>query len=1119
MRNQKTINRKINKLLRDPKLFLKDMYHKRERQLKTNLPIKYNGTNQYTVVSAVYNVAKYLDDYFNSLTKQTLNFKKHIHLILVDDGSTDNSAEVIKKWQKKYPNNIKYIKKENGGISSARNLGFQYVKTKWVTFIDSDDFVHPDYFKIIDDTIATDNSIKLAVGNLKFFFDENKLVQDTHSLRYRFNKELNLVPIQKLDKNINLFVTVSFFQTDILRQHNIEFDSSIKPNFEDGKYLADYFLHAETGNVAYLQKAEFFYRKRGDGSSTIDGSWQKKEKFYNLFAHGYIPMLQSYQAKYGTIPKNIQWTVLYEICWHIKTLLNSDYKIDMLSNEEAETYHQLVCNTLAYIDDQHILNFDLIGIWFFHKVGLMGLKGKKTPFNIVYIENVDREKQQLLLVYQYVQDHSVSFRLNNKDIIPQYHKITDYSFAKNVFVYEVRAWIPYDSTDAQLTVMIDGKTARLSVFGKQHNNWKVQDILNQYKPSEKYKADGSWIIMDRDTQADDNGEHFYRYMMQNHPEQKCYFALNKTSHDWERLKKEGFQLLNFGSKEHESKLRKASKIISSHFDEYVQNYFGDEYQHGKKFAFLQHGVIKDDLSRWLNYKRNMLAFITSTVAEYDSIAQNHTHYQVGKKEVVLTGLARHDCLLKGNQTDSKIILIMPTWRASIIGKASKTGNAREFNPNFIQTAYAQHWMGVLHSSKLKTLAEQYGYQIIFAPHANIEPYLSMFELPAYIQTWGAGTSQISIQQLFQMSNLMITDYSSVAFEMGYLCKPVIYYQFDKNEVFSGGHITYKGYFEYDKHGFGPVVETEESLLNNLEAILKNDGKSHEPYLTRSRETFPYRDGKNCERTYQAIINMDKLDNTLQVDILKMLTKQAYRQSAWQLLEERSYQMRKLKPSEKYEQYYLLALFKQNKFIYLSKCLADSKTNKTYWEAKIGLFLNDIENSLAYFQQHPSVSLDDQLLCLLHAAAIGNKAAYSQFQTALSAQTDNKLVKEITYLADLLLIRQLNEFSDALDCLCETWPVAIKRDYKLELLAATLFAAQNETNKANVYLSRYWKHTKHDPAYFLAAANMAFADDNHERAVSELSQGFKEHFVLLPAKELKKYALSFRMLADKLEILR
>lgn len=1110
------MNRKFKKLLRDPKLFFADMYKKRKMALKKYSPIKYQGTQQYSVVSAVYNVGKYLDDYFTSLTKQSLDFKKHIHLILVDDGSTDNSATIIKKWQKKYPKNIHYIYKENGGIASARNLGMQHVKTKWVTFIDSDDFVHPDYFKIVDDAISQNDSIKLAVGNLKFYFEENKLVQDTHSLRYRFNKEINLVPIQNLDKNINLFVTVSFFQTEILRNANIEFDSKIKPNFEDGKYLADYFLHAENGDVAYLQKAVFFYRKRGDGSSTIDGSWQKKEKFYNLFVYGYIPMLKAYKEKYGKIPKNIQWTVLYEICWHIKTLINCDYKIDMLSNEETETYYKLIRETLSYIDEQYIIDFDLIGMWFFYKVGLLGLINKKPPFNIVYVENVDREKQQILVVYQYTQDHSVSFRLDNKDIIPQYRKITSYPFAKKTFVHEIRAWIPYESPNAQFSVVIDGKNARISVFGKQHNGWKIQDILNKYKPSEKYQTDGSWIIMDRDTQADDNGEHFYRYMKNHHPEQKCYFALQKNSNHWERLKKEGFNLINFGSKEYEKKLHKASKIISSHFDDYVCNYFGDEYEFSKKFVFLQHGITKDNMSRWFNYKRTMLGLITATNEEYNSIVADESNYQTGNKETWLTGFARHDKLLNIPKTDEKIILIMPTWRASIIGKASKTGNAREFNKNFMETKYAQHWANFLTGVNLKNLAEQYGYQIIFAPHANIEPYLSMFNLPTYIQTWSALNSRLGIQELFQKASLMITDYSSVAFEMGFLLKPVIYYQFDKDEVFSGGHIMQAGYFKYETHGFGPVVENEQDLLSSLQKVLDNDGKLYEPYLTRSKNTFPYRDGKNCERIYQAIQDMDKPNNSIQTNILEEFTEQAYRNNSWNLLEERSYQLNKLSPSDKYQQYYYLSLFKQNKFVYLSQCLSKNKANTQYWEAKIGLHLNDIENALKYFQGNPSEYLDDRLLCLIYAAALGNHTMHKNMYNLLESQVDKPIVKNMLELSTLLMQNRISSFLNKLDHLCESWTIEIKRDYKLELLAVNLLSAQKEFSKANSYLSRYWKHTKHDPAYFLAAANMSFLNGNHERAVSEISQGFKEHFMILSSQELKKYAISFRVLANKLE---
>ncbi|MBX1598443.1 glycosyltransferase family 2 protein, partial [Campylobacter jejuni] len=99
----------------------------------------------------VYNVEKYLDDFFKSIINQRLDFKSNIYLICVDDGSTDNSANIIKKYQKKYPKNITYLYKENGGQASSRNLGLKYLKENdlnifWVTFTDPDDFLDRDYF-------------------------------------------------------------------------------------------------------------------------------------------------------------------------------------------------------------------------------------------------------------------------------------------------------------------------------------------------------------------------------------------------------------------------------------------------------------------------------------------------------------------------------------------------------------------------------------------------------------------------------------------------------------------------------------------------------------------------------------------------------------------------------------------------------------------------------------------------------------------------------------------------------------------------------------------------------------------------------------------------------------
>ncbi|EAL3391650.1 capsular biosynthesis protein, partial [Campylobacter coli] len=244
----------------------------------------------------------------------------------------------------------------------------------------------------------------------------------------------------------------------------------------------------------------------------------------------------------------------------------------------------------------------------------------------------------------------------------------------------------------------------------------------------------------------------------------------------------------------------------------------------------------------------------------------------GKKEVLLTGFARHDVLLKNNKSDTKQILIMPTWRVNIVGASINSG-ARELKENFKQSEYFQKWNSLLNSDNLKKLCKLYSYTIVFNPHPNIMPYLKEFNLPSYIKI---ANQDESLQVLFCNSSLMITDYSSVAFEMAYLNKPVIYYQFDKEEFFLSHSYT-MGYFSYEKNGFGPVVENEENLLKELEILLQNNCKSFSVHKDNIDSTFVFRDGKCCERIYKNILISTKNRNTVEI-ILELQEKRHFKEA-------------------------------------------------------------------------------------------------------------------------------------------------------------------------------------------------------------------------------------------------
>ncbi|EGV0044198.1 glycosyltransferase, partial [Campylobacter coli] len=834
--------RKLQKLKTNPKLFFKDAIEKKLLHLNSTynkyLPKKHKGFTQYAIISAVYNVEKYLDDYFKSIINQRLDFKKNIFMILVDDGSTDNSAQIIKKYQKKYPKNIVYLYKENDGQASARNLGLKYIqennyKTPWVTFTDPDDFLDRNYFYEVDKFLAThqDDDICMIGCNIIFYYEKQKIHKDNHPLNFKFKSGVQVKENYNLDSFIQLSAASCFMNIGYLDK--LLFDEKLKPNFEDAKFINEYLLDNINLKSAFLPTVKYFYRKREDGNSTLDNSNKYSDLYLLVSCRGCLKLLQ--ENKFYDI--FIQNVCLYHFFWQIKTLVNSPEKLSFMSESEKQRYLELLDQNFSYIDKNTIMEFNLAGCWFFHKIGILNcFKNEKPPFQIAYIEDYDPYKEQILLTYYTGDDENIeSIFVDGEEVYADYKKIVKYDFLDRVFCYQKRLWahIPKNAKD-KLENFIDGEQSKISFNGKHYQSINIKDIRQEFQ--KRLPKSNIWLLMDRDYEADDNAEHLYRYIMQNHPEREIVFALRKESSDWERLEKEGFSLVEFGSFEFERIIKKSSKVISSHADDYLMKYITLRQQ----FVFLQHGVTKDDVSRWLNSKKINL-FITSTQAEYDSIANNYNRYKFGKKEVLLTGFARHDVLLKNNKSDTKQILIMPTWRVNIVGASINSG-ARELKENFKQSEYFQKWNSLLNSDNLKKLCKLYSYTIVFNPHPNIMPYLKEFNLPSYIKI---ANQDESLQVLFCNSSLMITDYSSVAFEMAYLNKPVIYYQFDKEEFFLSHSYT-MGYFSYEKNGFGPVVENQENLLKELEILLKNNYKPFGIYKNNIDLTFVFKDRRCCE---------------------------------------------------------------------------------------------------------------------------------------------------------------------------------------------------------------------------------------------------------------------------------
>lgn len=823
----------------------------------------YQLKHRYTIVSAVYNMEEYLDDYFSSIFGQTCN-TENIFIILVDDGSADQSPSIISSWQRRYPGQITYLRQENAGPGAARNNGLGAVTTEWVTFIDSDDKIEPNYFEEVDKSISNHPSLIMATCRLYYWYMATNKLQKENVIMQHFSKGENLYyAVGDEQMPPAFFMNATFFKTDLIRENHILIDKQLRPNFEDGKFISYYLLSANSGTVGFLDRAHYLYRKRADQSSIIDNSWEDPRKYLLVTRRGYLDVLKFALEKKGHVPINIQKTILQDLSWFFKELENQPAHCKKIgAPEKQELFLSILDEIFSFITVDALFSMNSEFLAFRRKVGIARTFMKdEPPFMLCKLRTLNVSKRQMLIE---TYDSSVKFFFDGAKTEPLECKRADVNLCGRLFYHRYEIWLEYPEGAQIFSYRLpSGKEVRLDVRETKtfRRSVGMKGLVKRYtKDWGQYPQENdSWLFLDRDTRADDNAEHLYRYVMKNHPDRSIIFALRRTSPDWIRLENEGFNLVDFGSREFEREAIKASTIISSHGDDYTYSYFGDNYYDSKNFVFLQHGIIMNDLSLWLNTFTPSL-MLASTPQEADSLAADGGSYLYTPRQIALTGLPRHDRLLDKRKAHSAsperyTLLILPTWRRYLSGDRTGTGCTMDLVPAFDNSLYKRAWEGVLNSQELKKAADENNLQIVFYPHPNILPYVETgrMSIPSYIKIGTPDNS--SFQDYVVEAAVCLTDYSSASLDASLAGVPVVYYQFDKDDFFSGDHGLEPGYFEFERDGFGPVTYSEAECLEAIETVASQGFEMAPEYAERAAKTFTMADGHCCERAYEAIINL------------------------------------------------------------------------------------------------------------------------------------------------------------------------------------------------------------------------------------------------------------------------
>ncbi|MBR3831197.1 MAG: glycosyltransferase family 2 protein [Muribaculaceae bacterium] len=246
-----------------------------------------------SIIIPIYNVPDYLRECLNSVYSQA---KDNWEIILVNDGSTDNSGDICDEYKKKYSNTI-VIHKENGGLSDARNAGIEIAKGEYIYFLDSDDWLAPNAIQTLLD-FAIKNNCEIVQGGFYYayngylLFDNRRI--DIDQTPFVLNREEVMVELIK-NEYVKNFAWGKLYKTSIVKKYL----------FQKGKFFEDsYWQHLivnETANYGVIPTPLYYYRQR---ESSISGQFSIKlldllkgyEERLN-FISNYYPRLTNLMAK------------------------------------------------------------------------------------------------------------------------------------------------------------------------------------------------------------------------------------------------------------------------------------------------------------------------------------------------------------------------------------------------------------------------------------------------------------------------------------------------------------------------------------------------------------------------------------------------------------------------------------------------------------------------------------------------------------------------------------------------------------------------------------------------------------------------------------------------------
>ncbi|MBE6045185.1 MAG: hypothetical protein E7221_00595 [Clostridiales bacterium] len=371
----------------------------------------------------------------------------------------------------------------------------------------------------------------------------------------------------------------------------------------------------------------------------------------------------------------------------------------------------------------------------------------------------------------------------------------------------------------------------------------------------KNRKNQTWLIFEKFcSMAQDNGFAFFRYCMDNLlPSEKkhIYYIIDKDSSAYGKVKKYGRNAVRFMSIRHMYLCLCAKMYVASESSRHLYLWRGkpsiiENKIKDKPVFFLQHGVTafkRVDKIFGKSGTDPMTYFVATSKQEQDIVVNN---FGYKRENVPILGFTRWDLLEDKSEYEDNTILVMPTWRNWL-----QDMDTEEFR----ESDYFRHYSSLLENSRLDEVMGDHNTKMVFYIHPKFQEYA---------QDFAADNDRVSVilfgqqplNELMMKCKLLITDYSSVAWDFYYMGKPVVFYQFDYDKYI----MNHSSYIDMTKQLFGDRVTDHDGIVDCICSYIGSDFREKPKFGDMRPEMFQYMDRNNCKRTYDYIKNLNNKKN-------------------------------------------------------------------------------------------------------------------------------------------------------------------------------------------------------------------------------------------------------------------